>query len=66
MTVLIERVTVTFTLNHCKANPPSTVLGGTNNIRQKVRSAIEAFADGPIEWKSTGLMEEPELGGCDN
>jgi hypothetical protein len=66
MTCLVEEITVTFTLNHCAADPPSTALGGTNNIRQKVRSAIERMADGPIKWTTTGLFEIPELGGGDN
>jgi hypothetical protein len=67
MTQLVEEVTVKFIINHCNADPPSTVLGGTNDLRALVRNAIEAVGDGtPIKWKTTGLFEVPELGGGDN
>jgi hypothetical protein len=67
VTQLVEKVTVTFTINHCVADPPSTVLGGPNDLRAFVRSAIEAVGDGsPIKWTSSGLFEAPELAGGDN
>jgi hypothetical protein len=67
VTDLIEEVTVKFVINHCKADPPSTVLGGPNDLRAFVRSAIEAVGDGsPVKWTSTGLFEAPELTGGDN
>jgi hypothetical protein len=67
VTQLVETVTVTFIINHCAANPPSTVLGGTNDLRAFVRTAIEHVGDGtPIKWKTTGIFEAPELSGGDN
>jgi hypothetical protein len=67
MTCLVEEVTVKFVINHCNADPPSTVLGGTNDLRKRVRDAIEAVGDGtPIKWKTTGIFEAPEVGGGDN
>jgi hypothetical protein len=67
VTQLVETVTVIFTINHCNANPPSTVLGGTNDLRKTVRDAIEAVGDGtPYTWKTTGIFEAPEIGGGDN
>jgi hypothetical protein len=43
------------------------VLGGTNDLRKKVRDAIEAVGDGtPIKWETTGIFEAPEVGGGDN
>jgi hypothetical protein len=67
VTQLVETVTVTFTINHCNADPPSTVLGGTNDLRALVRTAIEKVGDGtPMKWKTTGIFEAPEIGGGDN
>jgi hypothetical protein len=67
VTYLVETVTVTFTIDHCNAEPPSTVLGGPNDLRALVRIAIEHVGDGtPIKWETTGIYEAPELGGGDN
>lgn len=66
MTQLVETITVTFTLNHCQADPPSTVLGGPNDLRKIVRDAIETVCDGDYKWKTTGIYEAPELSGGDN
>ena len=66
MTNLIETVTVTFTINHCTAQPTSSALGGPNDIRLYVRTCIESVSDGPIKWQSTGLEEIPEMGADDN
>jgi hypothetical protein len=67
VTQIVEEVTVTFTINHCNADPPSTVLGGTNDLRKIVRDAIESVGDGtPYKWTTTGIFEAPEIGGGDN
>jgi hypothetical protein len=67
VTCLVEEVTVKFIINHCNADTPSTVLGGNNDLRARVRAAIESVGDGtPIKWTTTGLFEVPELGGGDN
>jgi hypothetical protein len=67
MTYIVEKITVTFTMNHCLADPPSTILGGPNDLRAFVRSVIESVSDGsPIKWKTTGLFEVPEPSGGDN
>lgn len=81
MTVLIERFSISITINHDAEGADSTVYSGGTDLREKARSYLPLIVDAAdfapgkasirngaieFEWSATGLEEVPELSGGDN